>query len=262
MSETRPCIVEEFSDHAIVKINRPEVYNALTKDVKLELTEIFKNLATKKHLRSLIFTGEGRAFCTGQDLNDRTIKGGSGNVDLSKTLKEEWVPLVEAIRACPQAVFAAINGVAAGAGVSLALACDFIILHPKARFVSSFAKIGLVPDAGSTFTLTRQLGQKRAMEFFLLRDDLNAQELVDYGVALELSETPVSAAQELSQKIKGLAPLSVKEIKHNIQKASELSYNETLHLEIDAQGRLGASEDYQEGLKAFFDKRPPQFKGL
>jgi 2-(1,2-epoxy-1,2-dihydrophenyl)acetyl-CoA isomerase len=246
---------------ATLVINRPEVYNALTRDAKLELINTITSLSTNPDVQVLVLTGAGKAFCTGQDLNDRTIKASEQKVDLAVTLKEEWVPLVEAIRKCPKVVIAAVNGVAAGAGVSIALASDFIVMHPAARFVSSFAKIGLVPDAGSTFQLTRELGQKRAMEFFLLRDDLKSEELLSTGIVTALSENVLESAYEMSQRIKTLAPLSVKEIKHNIQMACELSYNESVAKEVDAQGRLGASEDYQEGLKAFFEKRRANFKG-
>lgn len=245
---------------ATLTINRPEVYNALNRDAKLELTQAIRALASTP-VRTILLTGAGKAFCTGQDLNDRTIQAGEKPADLSQTLKEEWVPLVQAIREAPQIVIAVVNGVAAGAGVSIALAADFMVAHTSVRFVSSFAKIGLVPDAGSTFALTRALGPKRTMEFFLLRDGLSAQELHELGLIKEVSYEPLKDAQEMSQKINGLAPLSVAKIKQHVQAAQELSYNECLELEIRAQGELGQSADYQEGLKAFFEKRTPQFHG-
>jgi 2-(1,2-epoxy-1,2-dihydrophenyl)acetyl-CoA isomerase len=246
---------------AIVTINRPEVYNALNRESKLALTRALIELGENKNIRSIILTGAGKAFCTGQDLNDRTIKADSTPVDLAKTLREEWVPLVQAIRELRPVVIACVNGVAAGAGVSIALAADFIVAHTNVKFVSSFAKIGLVPDAGSTYTMTRALGPKRAMEFFLLRDSLSAQEMHEAGLVKEVSYEPMSCAQELSHKINTLAPLSVAKIKQNVKKALEMSYNDCLELEIEAQGQLGASLDYQEGLKAFFEKRPAQFQG-
>jgi 2-(1,2-epoxy-1,2-dihydrophenyl)acetyl-CoA isomerase len=246
---------------ATLTLNRPEVYNALNRESKLALTQALIDLGENKSIRSIILTGAGKAFCTGQDLNDRTIKADSSPVDLAKTLREEWVPLVRTIRELRPIVIACVNGVAAGAGVSIALACDFIVARSNVKFVSSFAKIGLVPDAGSTYTMTRALGPKRAMEFFLLRDSLSAQEMHEAGLVKEVNDEALACAQDLSHKINGLAPLSVARIKQNINKALEMSYNDSLELEIEAQGFLGASHDYQEGLKAFFEKRPAQFQG-
>lgn len=246
----------------IVTINRPHCYNALDRESKIELAKFFQSLKDRRDIRSVILTGEGKAFCTGQDLNDRTINAASSRpADLATTLKEEWIPLVESIRQAPQLVIGAINGVAAGAGVSVALACDLIVMDEKARFVSGFAKIGLVPDAGSTFTFTRSLGSKKALEFFLFNEPLGAEELLKAGLINQISADALHSAKEMSQKINGLAPLSAEMIKKNVQSAEDLSYNECLEREVQAQGKLGASQDYQEGLKAFFEKRTAQFQG-
>ena len=253
--------IENDGATQIITINRPEVYNALNKDAKLEIIKAIKEANKNSDIRSIILTGEGKAFSSGQDLNDRTVDGSQGKVDLGHTLETEWNPLVNSIRESKKLVIGAINGVAAGAGLSVAMACDFLIAKPKCRFVSGFSQLGLAPDAGSSFTFVKALGYQKTLEFFLFNQPLYSEELKEVGMVNEISDSPLGSAKEMASKINLMAPLSLELIKTNLQKAMSLSFEESLERETSTQRFLGNSEDYQEGLKAFFEKRTPEFKG-
>jgi 2-(1,2-epoxy-1,2-dihydrophenyl)acetyl-CoA isomerase len=152
----------------VISINRTAVYNALHFDAKMEIIKALKLANQDQEIRSIIFTGEGNAFCTGQDLNDRTIQEQGSNMDLGHTLETEWNPLIKSFKKSKKIIIGVINGVCAGAGLSIALACDLLVAKPQVKLHSGFSKLGLTLDAGSTFELTRGLGPKKAMEFALL----------------------------------------------------------------------------------------------
>lgn len=243
----------------ILTMNRPEVYNALGTQHKLDIIAAVEEGNQNPEVHAIILTANGKAFCTGQDLNDRTVQKGA--VDLGHTLETEWNPLVNSLRLSNKITIAAVNGICAGAGVSVALACDLVSAHPEAKFISGFSKIGLAPDAGSTSVFSRALGPKHALEFFLFNQPLSAAKMLELRLINQVDELPLEAAQKMSQNIKLLPPLSVREIKKNLQIAGDVSYNESMVNETRVQKFLGASEDYQEGLKAFFEKRAPKFLG-
>lgn len=261
MSDYKNIIVTKESFTGTIKINRPEVYGALTREAKLEIVKAIRELNRDKEVGCIILTSEGKAFCSGQDLNDRTVQANEKAVDLGVTLNEEWNPLVNAIRNSKKIVIGAINGVCAGAGVSVALACDLVVSKPGVKFVSGFAKLGLCPDAGSTFEFTKALGQKKALEFFLFNAPLKAELLLEKGMINSVHEDFMSVASEWAQQINMLAPLSLELIKENIRNAIDSSYNDSMDRETCSQRFLGNSEDYQEGLQAFFEKRTPNFLG-
>jgi len=246
---------------AIINFNRPEVYNALNRAAKLEIIDALKLCGENPDLQSIILTGEGKAFCTGQDLNDRTIQNDNTPNDLGHTLETEWNPIVNNIRKSKKIIVSAINGVVAGAGLSIAFAADLIISHPKASFISGFSKIGLCPDAGSTYTFTRALGRAKTTEFFLLNTPFSAHDFLECDLINFIDENPLKKAIEIASQINHLAPLSIEAIKENIIQASDATFNESLYFETKTQKRLGRSNDYQEGLKAFFEKRKPSFSG-
>lgn len=246
---------------AIITINRPQVYNALNVQGKLDIIAGIKEANRDNSLRSIVLTAEGKAFCSGQDLNDRTVDASKGPVDIGRTIETEWNPLIEAIRTSDKLVIGAINGVCAGAGLSVALACDMKIAAPGVRFISGFSQIGLAPDAGMSFLLVRQLGYTKALEFALLGKPLLSESMLEYNFINKITENPLEEALKLASEINNLAPLSVKMVKKNLQFANERELSEVLAREKYVQRFLGFSEDYKEGVSAFLEKRKPNFKG-
>ena len=245
---------------ALIVINRPKVYNALNKESKDEIQKAIGLSEENKEIGSIILTSEGKAFCTGQDLNDRSvsIKEG-GTVDLGHTLETEWNPLMNAIKKSSKIVIGAINGVCAGAGLPLAVSCDLLVARPKNKFISGFSKLGLIPDAGSSFTFTRALGYQKALEFFLFNNPLTSEVLLENKLINFIDENPLEFSKELAKKINALSPASVKMIKQNLQFSMEETYAKSMEKEVNCQRILGQSDNYKEGLKAFFEKREAQF---
>lgn len=246
---------------AIIEINRPEVYNALNLEAKMEMISGIREANKNSEVGSIILTGNGKAFCTGQDLNDRSVQANNGGVDLGHTLETEWNPLVNAIRDSKKIVIAAINSVCAGAGISIALACDLTITHKDTKFMGAFSKLGLAPDAGSTYIFTRALGYHKTMEFFLLGEPLLGLELFNNGLINKLSENIMDDAKTIAHALNSLAPLSMELIKKNIKASFDMNFQDSMEMEKCSQRFLGNSSDYKEGLSAFLEKRKPNFKG-
>lgn len=247
---------------AVVTINRPQVYNALNVQGKLDIISAIREANKDESVRSIVLTAEGKAFCSGQDLNDRTVDASKGPVDIGHTIETEWNPLIEAIRTSDKLIIGAIQGVCAGAGLSVALACDLKIAAPGIRFISGFSQIGLAPDAGMSFMLVRQMGYTKALEFALLGKPLLSEQMLEYNFLSKIAENPLEEAMKLAQEINNLAPLSVKMVKKNLQYANEKELGDVLSREKYVQRFLGFSQDYKEGVSAFLEKRKPNFKGL
>ena len=246
---------------AVITINRPQVYNALNVQGKLDIISAIKEANKDSSVRSIVLAAEGKAFCSGQDLNDRSVNATLGPVDIGHTLDTEWNPLIDAIRSSDKLIIAAIQGVCAGAGLSVALACDLKVAAPGIRFISGFSQIGLAPDAGMSFMLVRQMGYTKALEFALLGKPLLSEQMLEYNFINSIAENPVDEAVKLAEQINNLAPLSVKMVKKNFQYANEKELGEVLNREKYVQRFLGFSEDYKEGVTAFLGKRKPQFNG-
>lgn len=246
---------------AVITINRPQVYNALNVRGKLDLIEAIREANKDATVRSIVLAAEGKAFCSGQDLNDRSVDASKGPVDIGHTLETEWNPLIEAIRNSEKIVVAAIQGVCAGAGLSVALACDLKVAAPGVRFICGFSQIGLAPDAGMSFMLVRQLGFSRALEFALLGKPLLSEDMQRYNFINRISENCLEDALSLAAELNTLAPLSAKHVKKNFQYAAEKELSEVLEREKHVQRFLGFSQDYKEGVTAFLEKRKPQFQG-
>ena len=246
---------------AVVTINRPKVYNALNVQGKLDIIKAIREANKDPAVRSIVLAAEGKAFCSGQDLNDRTVDASKGPVDIGRTIETEWNPLIEAIRNSEKLVIAAIQGVCAGAGLSVALACDLKIAAPGVRFISGFSQIGLAPDAGMSFMLVRQMGYTKALEFALLGKPLLSETMLEYNFINAVAEDPLQEAMVYAAQINGLAPLSVKMVKKNLQFASEKELGDVLKREKYVQRFLGFSADYKEGVTAFLEKRKPAWLG-
>lgn len=247
---------------AVITINRPQVYNALNVQGKLDIISGIKEANKDATVRCIVLAAEGKAFCSGQDLNDRTVDATKGPVDIGHTLETEWNPLVEAIRNSEKLVIASIQGVCAGAGLSVALAADMKVAAPGVKFIAGFTQIGLAPDAGMSFILVRQIGYTKALEFALLGKPLLSEDMLSYNLINRIAENPLESAMNLAAEVSNLAPLSVKMVKKNFQYANEKELSEVLSREKYAQRFLGFSADYKEGVGAFLEKRKPQFKGL
>jgi 2-(1,2-epoxy-1,2-dihydrophenyl)acetyl-CoA isomerase len=253
---------KEENRTALITINRPEVYNALNAEAKMEMVQAIREANKSPDVRSIVLTGEGKAFCTGQDLNDRSVQANNGGVDLGNTLQTEWNPLVNAIRESNKIVIAAVNGVCAGAGISVAIACDLIVSRPGVKFMGAFSKLGLAPDAGSTYIFSRALGYHKTMEFFLLGKALTSEEMEAAGLVNKIDDDALAGATLLALEIAKLSPLSTVMIKKNIKAALDSTFAESMERETYAQRFLGNSADYKEGLSAFLSKREPNFTGM
>jgi len=248
---------------AVLTLNRPDRLNSFTQAMHLEVRDALATLQADKSVRVLLLTGAGRGFCAGQDLNDRAVEPGAPGVDLGASVEQFYAPLVMTIKTLPMPVICAVNGVAAGAGANLALACDIVLAAKSASFIEAFCKLGLIPDTGGTWHLPRLVGPARAAGLAMLGDKLSAEKAEQWGliwrcVADEelMNEAMAMARHFASAPTKGLA---------FTKKALQASYANTLpeqlQLEADMMRELGYSHDYREGVAAFIAKRAPQFKG-
>lgn len=245
---------------ATLTLDRPRALNALDIPLKVALLEALSAIGADRAIRAVILTGAGRAFCAGQDLAERDDPGAP---PLEEELRDRYEPIVRAMVGLDRPIIAAINGVAAGAGASLALACDLRIAATSARFVLAFGRIGLVPDSGATWLLPRIVGSARAAELALLGTSLDAAEAERYGLVSRVvadDALPATAA-EMARGLADGAPLALAATKRLLSAAWSTDLDGALAAERRAQGLLGSSRDHAEGLAAFRAKRPPRFSG-
>jgi 2-(1,2-epoxy-1,2-dihydrophenyl)acetyl-CoA isomerase len=244
---------------ARITLNRPDRLNSFTRAMHAELRQA---LGEAGDSRVIVITGAGRGFCAGQDLNDRAVVPGEA-VDLGETVEISWNPLVRLLAGASQPIIARVNGVAAGAGASLALACDLVIAAKSAKFIQSFAAIGLVPDTGGSWHLTRHLGQARAMGLALTGDPLSAEQAAEWGLIWKCVDDDQldPTVDALAEKLAAMPPLGLAAIKQMMRTSWDRSLTEELNLQRDEMRRLGFTEDYREGVAAFLEKRTPTFSG-
>lgn len=242
---------------ALITLNRADKMNALTTQMRAELTHAVTEGGREG--RVVVLTGAGRAFCSGQDLADRA----GGVADLEKTLREEYAPLLRAIINCPVPTIAAVNGPAAGAGANIALAADVVFASESAYFMQAFTRIGLIPDAGGTYALPRQMGMAKAMGAALFADKITARQADDWGMiwqAVPDSEFDAHWRAKAAQLASG-PTAAYAETKKAIRGSWDNGWEDQLSLEAEAQGRCGKSHDFAEGVTAFTQKRSPKFQG-
>lgn len=243
---------------ATLTLNRPAALNALTYSMKGQLLSGLLDLAQDRSVRAIVLTGAGRAFSAGQDLRER-LEPDAPPLDEELTLR--YNPIIRAIRDAPQPVIAAVNGVAAGAGASLAFACDLRIASESASFVLAFGRIGLVPDSGATWTLPRLVGSARAAEIALLGDAISASDALAMGLVSRVVPPEMLAAEAaaMAARIASLAPEATTMTKHLLDRAFDHDLEAALTAEAGAQGIAGRHPDHAEGLGAFVEKRAPRF---
>lgn len=252
---------------ASITLNRPETYNALTQQTIRELQDAFKQAARDKTVRAVLFTGTGKGFCSGADLQELSTGIGSGEVAITEYLRAGLNTLATQIRELEKPVVCAINGVAAGAGSSLTLACDFRIAADTASFVfAAFVNIGIVPDSGGTHLLSQLVGTGRALEILLLADAkerLTAQRAYELGIVNRLTapEALMDEAHALAHKLAQMPTRAIGWTKRAVYKAAERSLAEALDYEAMLQSAAFKTHDFQEGVQAFIEKRPAVFRG-
>lgn len=243
---------------AVLTLHRPDVMNALSTQMRAEITDAVRHSGTRA--RVLVLTGQGRAFCSGQDLGDGVR---ASDMDLERVLRDEYVPMLRAIFECPIPTIAAVNGAAAGAGANLALACDVVIASEAAVFLQAFTRIGLIPDAGGTYWLPRQMGFAKAMGAALFAEPISARQAADWGMIWEAvpDETFIEHWQGRAAKLAGGPTRAYAHIKTALRASFENDLETQLLLEARLQGDAGQTRDFKEGVLAFLEKRPAEYEG-
>jgi 2-(1,2-epoxy-1,2-dihydrophenyl)acetyl-CoA isomerase len=247
---------------ARLTLNRPDKLNSFNTQMHAEVRDALARTA-RDGARVLVLTGAGRGFCAGQDLADRAVAPDGGRANLGESIEKNYRPLVLALRDLPMPVIAAVNGVAAGAGANIALACDLVIAAKSASFVQAFCKLGLVPDSGGTWFLPRLVGPARALGLALLGGKLPAEQAVAWGLIWQCVDDAdlATTVDTLARQLVAAPTLGLARTKQAMHAGWHQDLDAQLDLERDFQRELGYSADYAEGVAAFLDKRPPRFTG-
>ena len=244
----------------IIKLNRPEVFNSFNKEMAFELQEILDNCEKNSAVRSILLTGEGKAFCAGQDLQELTAPDGP---KLSDIVREHYNPIIKRIRSIEKPIVCAVNGVAAGAGANIALACDITIAGESVAFIQAFSKIGLIPDSGGTFFLPRSIGMQKANALMMLAEKVMAADAEKMGMIYKVcaDESLMEETLKVAKKLAALPTIGLGLTKRALNKSITNDLTAQLALEDELQTAAGKTYDYNEGVAAFLEKRKPKFKG-
>ena len=267
MTEQANVLYEVRGAVALVTLNRPQALNSFTRAMHKELWAALDKIEADKGIRACVVTGAGRGFCAGADLAEFDFEPGPDLVkraDPGPVIEQAFNPTVRKLMALRVPTIAAVNGVAAGAGASLAMTCDLAVAAPSASFIQAFSKIGLIPDAGGSWFLIKKLGLARAMGCAMLGDKLSAADAKAWGMIWDVApegEDVVAAAMKLAERLAAMPTKALVQTRHLLRAAASNDLDKQLDLERDTQSRLGATHDYIEGVMAFLQKRPAQFKG-
>lgn len=248
---------------AILTLNRPDRLNSFNTEMHGEVKDVFKRIKKDSSVRCLIITGNGRGFCAGQDLSDRSVAASEQMPDLAESVENNYNPLIRNITGLEMPVLCAVNGVAAGAGANIALACDIVFAAESASFIQSFNKLGLVPDSGGTWSLPRLVGQSRALSLCLLGEKVKAAEAQAMGMIYKVlpDENLLSEVTALGEQLAKAPTKGLGLIKRAIRSTWNNTLDQQLDLERDLQGVAGRTDDYREGVDAFMNKREPNYQG-
>jgi 2-(1,2-epoxy-1,2-dihydrophenyl)acetyl-CoA isomerase len=248
---------------ATITLNRPDKLNAINEVMQAELAGALDRLEADATIRALLLTGAGRAFSAGQDLTDRVMGEGDAPPDLGDTLDRLHNPLIRRLRRLERPIVCAVNGVAAGAGANLALACDLVLAARSANFIQAFCRLGLVPDAGGTYVLPRLVGAARAMGLALLGEPLTAEQAAAWGLIWRVvdDEQLMPEASALARRLATQPTKGLGLTKRALNASAANTLGEQLDLERDLQREAGRTRDYREGIRAFLEKRSPKFEG-
>jgi len=262
---TEPTVLfEERSAVAIATLNRPQALNSFTRQMHRELGAAMECVEANPAIRALVITGAGRGFCAGADLSEFDFAPGPDLIERANpgpVIDQAFNPTVRRLQALRVPTIAAINGVAAGAGASLAMTCDIAIAAPGASFIQAFSKIGLIPDAGGSWFLVERLGLARAMALAMTGDKLPAARALEWGMIWDVAEDPLAAALAMAEKLATMPTKALVATRQLLRDGATRTLHQQLDAERDTQSAMGRTHDYIEGVMAFREKRPAQFKG-
>jgi 2-(1,2-epoxy-1,2-dihydrophenyl)acetyl-CoA isomerase len=262
---TEPTVLfEERGAVAIATLNRPQALNSFTRQMHRELGAAMERVEANPGIRALVITGAGRGFCAGADLSEFDFAPGPDLIERANpgpVIDQAFNPTVRRLQALRVPTIAAVNGVAAGAGASLAMTCDIAIAAPGASFIQAFSKIGLIPDAGGSWFLVERLGLARAMALAMTGDKLPAARALEWGMIWDVAEDPLAAALALAERLAVMPTRALVATRHLLRDGATRTLHQQLDAERDTQSAMGHTHDYIEGVMAFLEKRPAQFKG-